>query len=317
MIQVDRTSGIFFFSSRRRHTRSLCDWSSDVCSSDLVVRIVIRYPPARWASTPKGATVAARTSNSVLRAAAVLQVLAAEPSSSWSLAEIARRADLSYASAHSVASALEESGLVRRHPHTRAYTLGPALIALGAAAQRGYRVVDDALPEMERLSHDLGLGCLASSRVGDDMVMLAVTGPPQPFGSRVQVGERVPIAPPLGLAFIAWADAATIEDYLDSSGRTLTTAERRQYSEALALVRERGYGVVLDSSTRHRLVERLRASTDLDESRRHQELDEVIVELALDDYALVHGDAAAEYAVTALTAPVFGPDGDIILVLTL
>src|SRR5438034_11138792 len=27
----------FFFSSRRRHTRSLCDWSSDVCSSDLVV----------------------------------------------------------------------------------------------------------------------------------------------------------------------------------------------------------------------------------------------------------------------------------------
>src|SRR5947207_11614315 len=26
----------FFFSSRRRHTRSLCDWSSDVCSSDLM-----------------------------------------------------------------------------------------------------------------------------------------------------------------------------------------------------------------------------------------------------------------------------------------
>src|SRR5574340_596502 len=26
----------FFFSSRRRHTRSFGDWSSDVCSSDLV-----------------------------------------------------------------------------------------------------------------------------------------------------------------------------------------------------------------------------------------------------------------------------------------
>src|SRR5437899_6977525 len=26
---------IFFFSSRRRHTRCLSDWSSDVCSSDL------------------------------------------------------------------------------------------------------------------------------------------------------------------------------------------------------------------------------------------------------------------------------------------
>src|SRR4051812_50112385 len=28
----------FFFSSRRRHTRLTCDWSSDVCSSDLASR---------------------------------------------------------------------------------------------------------------------------------------------------------------------------------------------------------------------------------------------------------------------------------------
>src|SRR5689334_24526377 len=27
----------FFFSSRRRHTRWNCDWSSDVCSSDLAL----------------------------------------------------------------------------------------------------------------------------------------------------------------------------------------------------------------------------------------------------------------------------------------
>src|SRR5260221_82927 len=32
------TASIIFFSSRRRHTRSLCDWSSDVCSSDLMIR---------------------------------------------------------------------------------------------------------------------------------------------------------------------------------------------------------------------------------------------------------------------------------------
>src|SRR5688572_32924656 len=33
----------FFFSSRRRHTRFDCDWSSDVCSSDL-------SKTARWSS---------------------------------------------------------------------------------------------------------------------------------------------------------------------------------------------------------------------------------------------------------------------------
>src|SRR6266567_6121863 len=32
----------FFFSSRRRHTRFDCDWSSDVCSSDLLHRIEAR-----------------------------------------------------------------------------------------------------------------------------------------------------------------------------------------------------------------------------------------------------------------------------------
>src|SRR5262245_66665899 len=31
-------SFFFFFSSRRRHTRCLSDWSSDVCSSDLACR---------------------------------------------------------------------------------------------------------------------------------------------------------------------------------------------------------------------------------------------------------------------------------------
>src|SRR6516165_7341408 len=30
-----RLRSLFFFSSRRRHTRFDCDWSSDVCSSDL------------------------------------------------------------------------------------------------------------------------------------------------------------------------------------------------------------------------------------------------------------------------------------------
>src|SRR6266516_7987789 len=33
---------LFFFSSRRRHTRSYGDWSSDVCSSDLVAGQILR-----------------------------------------------------------------------------------------------------------------------------------------------------------------------------------------------------------------------------------------------------------------------------------
>src|SRR2546430_12915158 len=39
MVKVEQwRSGLFFFSSRRRHTRFDCDWSSDVCSSDLGIQ---------------------------------------------------------------------------------------------------------------------------------------------------------------------------------------------------------------------------------------------------------------------------------------
>src|SRR2546430_4612869 len=34
-------SFFFFFSSRRRHTRFDCDWSSDVCSSDLETVVLL------------------------------------------------------------------------------------------------------------------------------------------------------------------------------------------------------------------------------------------------------------------------------------
>src|SRR5699024_11713092 len=33
---INNSTYFFFFSSRRRHTRSKRDWSSDVCSSDLI-----------------------------------------------------------------------------------------------------------------------------------------------------------------------------------------------------------------------------------------------------------------------------------------
>src|SRR3712207_7619370 len=41
MSRVPMIDVMLFFSSRRRHTRYWCDWSSDVCSSDL-------YPGKRY-----------------------------------------------------------------------------------------------------------------------------------------------------------------------------------------------------------------------------------------------------------------------------
>src|SRR3982750_3312401 len=47
-------AGEVFFSSRRRHTRCLSDWSSDVCSSDLSLAVVLLPPFGAGHRAPQG-----------------------------------------------------------------------------------------------------------------------------------------------------------------------------------------------------------------------------------------------------------------------
>src|SRR5436189_3944606 len=47
---TSRPRSFFFFSSRRRHTRYIGDWNSDVCSSDL---LEIRIHPRRRIEEPR------------------------------------------------------------------------------------------------------------------------------------------------------------------------------------------------------------------------------------------------------------------------
>src|SRR2546430_15688684 len=68
----------FFFSSRRRHTRFDCDWSSDVCSSDLLEELAFgvtapaERPPPGFAS-PDAAVTAMPAWNASRVMAAALQ----------------------------------------------------------------------------------------------------------------------------------------------------------------------------------------------------------------------------------------------------
>src|SRR2546429_4929064 len=66
---------VFFFSSRRRHTRCSRDWSSDVCSSDLV--LLRRSIRALSAMRQSGSQQQVRTSLYVVAGAALLVVVGA------------------------------------------------------------------------------------------------------------------------------------------------------------------------------------------------------------------------------------------------
>src|SRR5260370_7471045 len=51
----------FFFSSRRRHTRFKCDWSSDVCSSDLLIHAAaaLSWSAAEWIKNGRASALGA------------------------------------------------------------------------------------------------------------------------------------------------------------------------------------------------------------------------------------------------------------------
>src|SRR2546430_5929937 len=53
----------FFFSSRRRHTRFDCDWSSDVCSSDLGTGMVGETLGTKFAQLGHQVKMGSRTAN--------------------------------------------------------------------------------------------------------------------------------------------------------------------------------------------------------------------------------------------------------------
>src|SRR5579864_9620471 len=67
-MQEGRHVFFFLFSSRRRHTRLTCDWSSDVCSSDLggsVRNLSDDHGAARTEPKPKKASIFIGTSDLV------------------------------------------------------------------------------------------------------------------------------------------------------------------------------------------------------------------------------------------------------------
>src|SRR5258707_5117963 len=65
---------VFFFSSRRRHTRYWRDWSSDVCSSDLISTGANFYHDTHFGIGLKMHEGNAQTSDIVLREEEVVRI---------------------------------------------------------------------------------------------------------------------------------------------------------------------------------------------------------------------------------------------------
>jgi DNA-binding IclR family transcriptional regulator len=256
----------------------------------------------------------ARRAPAVERSIAILNLLATRPEKRFSLSEIARDLGLNKATLHAILWSLTEAGYLGRDEGSKTYSLGPALIALGSSALQTYPAAQAAIPEMEALTADLGLDCVASAAIRGEIVIRARAGTPGPFGINVQPGQRIPLTPPLGTVFVAWSGPEEIDRWLASVGPSAPKDKLEGYRAAVNEVRARGYSIGLARGEYRRLVEALRAA---DEESGRPTMEEGVKGLRTDEYALIELDRAESYRLNHIGAPVFGPSGEVTLALFL
>jgi DNA-binding IclR family transcriptional regulator len=252
----------------------------------------------------------ARSSPGVARVVGVLDFLADNPEDAFSLTELCRRLDLSKATAHSLLGELTEAGFVARDPVEKTYALGPRLLAVGIAAGRNDRALANRVRRhARRLATELDVRCVTSALRGDEIVILDVAGRDRPFRPSIQPGHRVPCVSPVGTVFMAWANEADVDRWLTRAG-DLTARHRAAHHDELAAVRRRRCAIGLEAPARSRLEGAMAAG-------ERRPIAEAVHDLGHEAYLLVDLDPHAEYQVSHLAAPVFGPGGEVVLALTI
>ena len=244
--------------------------------------------------------MALQPSPSAQRTVQIVRFLAEHPGEALSVSDLARRVGQSRATCQSVLLALETADWVRRRDGG-GYTLGVGLISVGAAAQRGAGVIELLRSAAQDLYLATGCEVIACLPAGTHMIVVARSGPSDPFSVATNIGQAFSVEPPVGLSYAAWDDAELVR-WMDRAPQ-LGVRHRARLTQAASLVRELGYSVTLDPATRRALDESVGSLAEDDRA-------EVLAALAHDEYVAVD-PTRRNVRVSNVSAPVFGPDGRI------
>ena len=254
----------------------------------------------------------ARPALAATRAVDILNFMAARPTEAFSLSELVEHLDVNFASCHAILTVLTREGFLERHPKHRTYSLGPALVAIGHAALESHPAIDIARDAARELAQALDLEVLLTARTGGDLIALARLGRYVAPNAALQVGQRVPMIPPLGAPFMAWAPEAQLREWL------VEVPDKERYLTLLSLVRDRGYAVTLKNPVQSRLGEVVaNLSSQPHETGLLRRMTSLIGELGLDVYHLGAIDPAGFYDVGMVSTPIFNVHGHAAFTLSL
>ncbi|EME20356.1 helix-turn-helix domain-containing protein [Rhodococcus triatomae] len=263
--------------------------------------------------------VTGRRSPPTERVVQVLDHLVARPDGRFGLSELARDLGISKPTCLGILGALVGGGYLTRDADAR-YGLGPALIAAGRAAQRGYAAGSVVRPHLDALAADFGAVCTASAVVGDQVMILEVAIPPGAEAGRAaaRVGQVYPFAPPVGLMYVLWSHDDEFARWLDREPAFPVVLDHDLLRRVVDDCRESGYLVERLTPTGRRLFSLMAGVAD---RNLPAELRELVGEMVSSLGERVHlgreREADVEYPVSLIAAPVYDADGRQSMVLTL
>jgi DNA-binding IclR family transcriptional regulator len=187
-----------------------------------------------------------RTTPSVLDTMEILEFLRGQAPRQPSVTEISRALGISKATCHTILQTLLIGRFVLQDPLDKSYALGPALIGLGrtAAAETPAEVAARAaLPGLAQLT---GFGASAWKPVATGhLVAVARAEGTRSLQIAVTVGLTVPLSPPFGTSYLAWAPAGELERWFGVARAggfaPAPGADLEAYLEDLEGVRARGF----------------------------------------------------------------------------
>jgi DNA-binding IclR family transcriptional regulator len=142
-----------------------------------------------------------------------------------------------------VLASLAAGGFVVRQPSDRRYRLGPALIAPGQVAAGRFPALEPTRRAMEELAGQTGYPVFAFQRDGEHARLVETVwdlSHPAPW---MRIGDALPIEPPLGSVFVAWAARDEIDHWLARGHPSKST--RAALEHRLTTARALGFVVEL------------------------------------------------------------------------
>jgi DNA-binding IclR family transcriptional regulator len=233
---------------------------------------------------------------------ALVEILAARPNETLTLAEITRRLGVNKSTCYSMLRALTEVGWLLRDPFHKTYRLGPALVSIGRSASSGFPALDFVRPAMIELSRAVGSHCVALSVAPEHVTVVDQVRDVRAVGAPIGHGY-IPLRPPFGAAVAAWSGPEATQRWLSLAPSG--TAER--YAAALEVVRRRGFVVELAEP----------AWTPPVHGTSLPEVVEELARLLPPDVLPLELDPTRGYTVSAINAAVVDPSGAVVLIVSL